>query len=477
MDFLDKLNLQSLYSGANSKKIASINPCTAETITEVTAGSLDDYESIMRSSQAAFLHWRDVPAPKRGEIVRQIRDILIQKKDELGSLIALETGKTKFEGDCEVQEAIDLADFAQGESRRLYGRMMQSEREHHRLYEQWHPLGIVGVITAFNFPVSLWAWNIFIPIITGNCVIWKPSPKTPLCAVAIQQICNYVMEKNHCTGILNSLITEDINLAGKLVDDPRIALISFTGSSVVGKQVAQRVTERFGRCLLECDGNNAIIVDRTADLGIAIPAVVTGALATAGQRCVTPRRLIIHEAIYEKFLNKLIEAYRKVNIGDPFDSKNSMGPLINQAAVDNFVTAISKVKQRGGRILLGGEVVKGPGFFVQPTLVEADNSWDIVQVETFAPILYIMSFKSLTEAINLQNSVPQALSSAFFTNDLKAAELFLSAAGSNCGIANINISTSGAEFSGVGSFELGSPSWQNYMRRQSNAINWSDADG
>ncbi len=491
MDFLKKLNLQKINSGASDgtqwwsqhqlEKIASINPSTGAPIAEVYAASLEDYEHIIQNSQKAFPAWRDLPAPKRGEIIRQIGDIFREKKDELGTLISLETGKSKQEGDGEIQEAIDMADFALGQSRMLYGKIMQSERPEHRLYEQWHPLGLVGVITAFNFPVAVWAWNAFIAAITGNCLIWKPSPKTPLCTLAIQHICNSVMKKNKCSGIFSCLITEDINVIEKFVEDSRVALISFTGSSAVGKSVGEKVARRFGKCLLECSGNNAIIVDASADLQLAIPAVVFSSLGTAGQRCTSTRRLLIHETIYQKCVEGLIKAYRQIHIGDPLNPKNLMGPLIDQTAVDRFSAAISAVKAQGGKIVFGGNILKMPGYFVEPTLVEAQNSWEIVQAETFGPILYLMRYQNLEDAIQLQNGVAQGLSSALFTNDLKSAELFLSSRGSDCGIANINIGTSGAEIGGAfggekttgGGREAGSDSWKAYMRRQTNTINWS----
>lgn len=491
MDFLNILTLKSENSGASygaewwsqnqSGKIASINPSNEKIIAEVFSASEADYEHIINAAHKAFLSWREIPAPKRGEIIRQIGEILREKKDELGSLISLETGKSKQEGDGEIQEAIDMADFALGQSRMLYGKTMQSERPQHRMYEQWHPLGLVGVITAFNFPVAVWAWNAFLAAITGNCVIWKPSPKTPLCTLAIQHICNEVMQKNHCPGIFSCWISNEASLIEKFVNDSRINLISFTGSSAVGKMVGEKVASRFGKCLLECSGNNAIIIDASADLNLAIPAVVFGALGTAGQRCTSTRRLIIHESIYDQCVQQLIKAYQQIKIGDPLDPKNLMGPLIDSVAVDQFLNAISVIKKQGGQILFGGNKLEKSGFFVEPTLVEAKNSWEIVQTETFGPILYLLSFKNLTEAIEMQNHVPQGLSSALFTNDLKSAELFLSAKGSDCGIANINIGTSGAEIGGAfggekatgGGREAGSDSWQAYMRRQTNTINWS----
>lgn len=392
-------------------------------------------------------------------------------------------GKSKQEGDGEVQEMIDIADFAVGQSRMLYGNSMHSERPNHRMYEQWHPYGIVGVISAFNFPVAVWSWNAFLSAICGNVTIWKPSAKTPLCAVAVQHICNQVLKENNCPEIFGLVIPKTHDVVEAMVDDKRIQLISFTGSTAVGKQVAAKVAARLGKSILELGGNNGIILDESADLSLAIPAIVFGAVGTAGQRCTTTRRLFVHESKYQDVIKRLRHAYEQITIGDPLDTRNLMGPLIDQQAVEQFKKAISRIKEAGGQIVYGGEVLKQAGSFVQPTLVcDVKNDWDIVQEETFAPILYVMSYRTLDEAIALHNGVPQGLSSALFTQNLKNAELFLSACGSDCGIANINIGTSGAEIGGAfggeketgGGRESGSDSWKAYMRRQTNTINWGD---
>lgn len=483
MKLLSDLDLKVLAKDHQSTSaIASVNPSNAKVISYVESATKKDIEKIIRKSQKAFLSWRSVPAPKRGDIVRQIADRLRAKKSLLGSLVSLEMGKSKQEGDGEVQEMIDMADFAVGQSRMLYGKTMHSERPEHRLYEQWHPLGVVGVITAFNFPMAVWSWNAFIAAIAGNCVIWKPSPKVPLCALAIQKICDEVMASNNCNGVFSSFITSDIKLINGFVDDPRIPLVSFTGSSEVGQGLAQKVASRFGRCILECSGNNAVIVDESADLKLALSAVVFGAIGTAGQRCTTTRRVFVQDTIYEKFVKSLVTAYKKVTIGNALDQRNLMGPLIDKHAVDGFVHAISEIKSIGGKILFGGNTLNKPGYFVEPTLIEANNNWAIVQQETFAPILYVMSFSSIDVAIAAQNNVPQGLSSSLFTTNLKNAELFLSARGSDCGIANINVGTSGAEIGGAfggekstgSGRESGSDAWKGYMRRQTNTINWGD---
>ncbi len=392
----------------------------------------------------------------------------------------MEVGKIKGEGDGEVQEMIDMADFAVGQSRMLYGQTMHSERPHHRMYEQWHPLGPVGVITAFNFPVAVWAWNAFLAAIAGDTVIWKPSPKAPLCALAVQRICNRVMEQEGYTGIFSLLITDRIDLAETLVQDARLPLISFTGSVPVGRHVAQVVAKRLGRSLLELSGNNAIIVDETADLNLAVPAIVFGAVGTAGQRCTTTRRLIVHESRYEDLVARLTNAYKQVRIGNPLDPNVLMGPLVDQASVETFRTVLGEVKREGGELLYGGRILDGPGFFVEPTLVRVSKPGNVVQRETFGPILYIMTYEKLDEAIAMQNAVPQGLSSAIFTTNMRHAERFLSGKGSDCGIANVNIGTSGAEIGGAfggekdtgGGRESGSDSWKNYMRRQTSTVNW-----
>lgn len=493
MELLHRLKIQSLNPGGFSgsgwhsenhqSALTSFCPASGEKLADIATCNLDDYNHIMQRAEEAAQVWKKVPAPKRGEIIRQIGQALREYKDDLGSLVSLEMGKSKQEGDGEVQEMIDIADFAVGQSRMLYGNSMHSERPNHRMYEQWHPYGIVGVISAFNFPVAVWAWNAFLAAICGNVTLWKPSAKTPLCAIAVQHICNEVLKRNQSPEIFSLLIPDSHDIVETLIDDVRIPLISFTGSTAVGKRVSAKVAARLGKTILELGGNNAIILDESADLHLAIPAIVFGAVGTAGQRCTSTRRLFVHESQYQDVIKKLGHAYEQITIGDPLDTRNLMGPLIDEDAVKQFVEAIHKIKTAGGYLVFGGDVIKKPGFFVQPTLVcDVKNHWDIVQEETFAPILYVMSYKNLEEAINLQNGVPQGLSSALFTQNLKHAERFLSACGSDCGIANINIGTSGAEIGGAfggeketgGGRESGSDSWKAYMRRQTNTINWGD---
>ena len=466
--------------------LQSINPSTNEVIAGTFASSPADYETIVARAQAAFAQWRTTPAPKRGEAIRLCADALRTHKDALGSLVALEMGKSKPEGDGEVQEMIDIGEFAVGLSRQLYGLSMHSERPGHRMYEQWQPLGLVGIISAFNFPVAVWAWNSFVAAVCGDISIWKPSPKVPLSAIAAMKICNEALKKGGFPDIFFLFNDAGTELAQTFVDDRRIALVSFTGSTRVGRMVGERVARRMGRSLLELGGNNAIIVDETADLKLAIPAIVFGAVGTAGQRCTTTRRLFVHESIHDDVLAKLVAAYKQVEkkIGDPTDPKNLMGPLNSRAAVDMYLAAVEKAKAAGGRIETGGAAIEGKGNFVLPTIVSGlSNDAEVVQTETFAPILYVMKFSTLDEAIAMQNDVPQGLSSAIFTQNLKAAEAFLSAAGSDCGIANVNIGTSGAEIGGAfggeketgGGRESGSDAWKAYMRRQTNTINYSDA--
>ena len=458
----------------------SVNPATGDVIARVTAATEADYERVIGEAQRSFAEWRLVPAPKRGEVIRLIGQALRDKKDALGSLVSMEVGKIKAEGDGEVQEMIDMADFAVGQSRMLYGQTMHSERPRHRMYEQWHPLGPIGVLTAFNFPVAVWAWNAFIAAIAGDTVVWKPSPKAPLCAVAVQRMCNQVMEQQGLSGIFSLVITDRTDLAETMVRDGRLPLISFTGSVPVGRQVAQAVGARLGRILLELSGNNAVIVDETADLDLAIRAILFGAVGTAGQRCTTTRRLFVQDTQYGDVVSRLLSAYKQVQIGDPLKPGVLMGPLIDQAAVHRYREAIEEIKKEGGEILCGGQVLPGPGNFVEPTIVLAQNRWPVVQRETFAPILYLMTYKTIDEASAMQNDVPQGLSSALFTNHLRHSEQFLSAVGSDCGIANINIGTSGAEIGGAfggekttgGGREAGSDAWKAYMRRQTNTINW-----
>ena len=491
MDVLTELGLQANNSGGcagpgkwmttpDRGVLSSINPATGEPIAQVNLCSEEDYDTIIQESSRAFREWQQVPAPKRGEVIRRIGQALREKKNALGSLVSMEVGKIKAEGDGEVQEMIDMADFAVGQSRMLYGKTMHSERPNHRMYEQWHPLGIVGVVTAFNFPVAVWAWNACIAAIAGNTVVWKPSPKAPLTALAVQHICNRVMEEHGYSGIFSLFITDQNQLAEKMVTDTRLPLISFTGSVPVGRHVAALVGNRLGRTLLELSGNNAVIVDETADLNIAIPGIVFGAVGTAGQRCTSTRRLIVHESRYEDVVSRLINAYEQIRIGNPLEEGVLQGPLIDQGAVKAYERALNDIQKSGGQILYGGNVRQEAGFFVEPTLVLAENHWEVVQRETFAPILYIMTFRTLDEAISLQNNVPQGLSSSFFTLNMRNAEQFLGAMGSDCGIANVNIGTSGAEIGGAfggeketgGGREAGSDAWKAYMRRQTNTINW-----
>lgn len=489
-DLLTHLHLNETNSGATNGtwwadtqtngEITSYNPTNGEKIASVYRANEMDYERIIHSSQQAFLSWRNVPAPKRAEVIRAIGNELRKEKHLLGSLVSLEMGKSKQEGDGEVQEMIDMADLAVGQARMLYGKTMQSERPNHRMFEQWHPLGVVGVISAFNFPVAVWSWNAFLAAICGNTVIWKPSPKTSLCAVAVQHICNRVTKQFGYEGIFSLFVSDEIPLLQHFVKDKRVALISFTGSSDVGKEINVMVAERFGKVLLELSGNNAIILDQYADLNLSIPNIVFGAIGTAGQRCTTTRRLIIHESIYQKTLSALVSAYEKVTIGDPLVERNLLGPLIDAQAVESFLNTIEEAKSQGGKILTGGQAINGTGFFVQPTIIEAKNDWPIVQAETFAPILYVMKYNTLDEAIAMQNHSPFGLSSAIFTDNLQHAEIFLSARGSDCGIANVNIGTSGAEIGGAfggekatgGGREAGSDAWQAYMRRQTNTVNY-----
>lgn len=492
MDLLKKLGIQLYNSGASfsagwwstSKQdvLVSVNPATLDEIASVYCCTAADYEQVVTAAQQSFLTWREVPAPKRAEVVRQLALLLREYKSALGSLIALEMGKSKQEGDGEVQEMIDIADFAIGQARMLYGYTMPSERPQHRLYEQWHPLGPIGVITAFNFPMAVWAWNAMLAAVCGNTVIWKPSSAVPLCAIAVQHLCNKVMADNGYQAVFSLLIPPNNHLAETLVADKRLPLISFTGSTATGRHVAEQVARRLGRCLLELGGNNAIIVDETADLQLAIPAIMFGAIGTAGQRCTTTRRLIVHESIYEQLLSSLINAYRQLKVGDPLDEHNHMGPLINERAVKMYLDAIAQAQAQGGTIEYGGNALPGKGYFVEPTIISISPEVPIVQQETFAPILYVMRYRSLTEAVAMQNAVSQGLSSAIFSMSMRHAEYFLSASGSDCGIANVNIGTSGAEIGGAfggekdtgGGREAGSDAWKAYMRRQTVTINWGN---
>ncbi|MDH5227646.1 MAG: aldehyde dehydrogenase family protein [Gammaproteobacteria bacterium] len=463
-----------------ARLIESINPTTGGVLGRVRATTPAQYEQVMASAVAAAKIWRTVPAPKRGEAVRLMAEELRQYKSKLGSLVSLEMGKIKAEGDGEVQEMIDIADFAVGQSRMLYGVQMHSERPNHRMFEQWHPLGVVGVISAFNFPVAVWSWNAFLAAICGNVTVWKPSPKTALCAVAVQHICNRVLERNGYPPIFQLFIDEGTELAIRFVEDRHVDLVSFTGSTAVGRDVGQRVAKRLGKSLLELGGNNAIIVDEFANLDLVVPAIVFGAVGTAGQRCTTTRRVFVHESRLPDLERRLANAYKQVRIGDPLAQGTLMGPLIDGASVERFESAVKKAVALGGRLLCGGKRLDRPGFFVEPAIVVARGEWDIVQTETFGPVLYLIPFESLDEAIEAQNAVAHGLSSAIFTDRLQHAERFLSAAGSDCGIANVNIGTSGAEIGGAfggekdtgGGRESGSDSWKAYMRRQTCTVNW-----
>jgi aldehyde dehydrogenase (NAD+) len=461
--------------------IESLNPTTGQRLAQIRGATGQDYEQVLTAAVHAAKQWRQVPAPKRGEIVRLMGEELRLHKNALGSLVSLENGKIKAEGDGEVQEMIDIADFAVGQSRMLYGNTMHSERAQHRMYEQWHPLGIVGVISAFNFPVAVWSWNAFLAAIGGNVVIWKPSPKTSLCSLAVQNICNRVLERHALPPIFQLFIDAGTELAARFVDDKRVALISFTGSTHVGRQVGMRVAERLGKSLLELGGNNAIIVDESANLDLAVPAIVFGAIGTAGQRCTSTRRVLVHRSRAAELERRLVAAYGQVCIGDPLEPDTLMGPLIDAGAVSRYQAAVAAAQAQGGTLLCGGNVLQRPGNFVDPAIVRASADMPIVATETFAPILYLVTYDSLDDAVALQNAVPYGLSSAVFTDRLQVAERFLSAEGSDCGIANVNLGTSGAEIGGAfggekdtgGGREAGSDSWKAYMRRQTNTINWS----
>lgn len=494
MDILKELGIESVNSGASLSSnewsttsdqgvIESINPATGEVIASVNAASEQDYETIIERAEEAFKVWRMTTAPQRGEVVRQIGNALREHKDALGSLVSMEMGKIKAEGDGEVQEMIDMADFAVGQSRMLYGNTMHSERPEHRMYEQWHPLGIVGVISAFNFPVAVWSWNAFVAAVCGNVTVWKPSPKTPLTAIAVQNICNKVLKDNGFPEVFYTFVDgTDNKLADKIINDTRVKKLSFTGSSVVGKMVGVKVAERMGKCLLELSGNNALIIDESADLDNAIPSSAFGAVGTGGQRCTTTRRLIVHENIADKVIESMVGAYGQVKIGNPLDNDTLMGPLIDDVAVKNFEKTVADAVEQGGEVLYGGKAIEGKGHFVEPTIIRAENHWPAVQNETFAPIVYIMTFKTIEEAIEMNNSVRQGLSAAMFSMNMRNIEKFLSAAGSDTGIANINIGTSGAEIGGAfggeketgGGREAGSDAWKAYMRRQTNTIFWGE---
>ncbi len=467
----------------------SYTPIDGSELAKVKNATKDEYEKIVQKAEEAFKIWRDYPAPDRGEIVRQIGLELRAQKEDLGMLVSTEMGKSYQEGLGEVQEMIDISDFAVGQSRMLYGFTMQSERPHHRLYDHYHPLGVVGVVTAFNFPVAVYAWNTMIAAIAGDCVIWKPSSKTPLTAVAVQNIVAKVLKNNDVPeGVFNLAIGRSSQIGDNMVDDKRLPLISVTGSTAVGRRVAERVGKRLGKTILELGGNNAMIISQHADLEMAIPTIVFGAVGTAGQRCTSTRRVIVHESIYDEVKKKLVNAYEQVakRTGNPLNPDNLMGPLIDKEAVEVYQNALEQVKKEGGKIIFGGEKLTGEGYeagtYVVPAIAEAENHFQIVQEETFAPLLYLIKYKDFDEALRLHNDVPQGLSSSVFTLNMREAEKFLSHAGSDCGIANVNVGTSGAEIGGAfggekdtgGGRESGSDAWKAYMRKQTTTINYGD---
>jgi aldehyde dehydrogenase (NAD+) len=494
MKFLSQLKINKTNLGTSTGTkwlktkgpiLTSFSPVDGKAIGSVQSADLKSYNDAVITAQKAFVEWRTWPAPKRGEVVRQLGEALRKEKQNLGQLVSYEMGKSLQEGLGEVQEMIDICDFAVGLSRQLHGLTMHSERPLHRMYEQYHPLGVVGIISAFNFPVAVWSWNTALAWICGDVCVWKPSEKTPLCAIACQKITQEVFKQNGVPEGVSVLINGGREVGEWLSADTRVPLISATGSTRMGKAVAQTVGQRLGKSLLELGGNNAIIISKDADLEMALIGAVFGAVGTAGQRCTTTRRLIIHDSIYNKFKEKLVNAYKQLKIGNPLNQKNHVGPLIDTDAVKNYTNAIEQAKQQGANFLVPGGVLKGKGFesgcYVKPCIAEAKNSYEIVQHETFAPILYIMKYSQLQEAIAMQNGVPQGLSSAIITNNLREAETFLSHAGSDCGIANVNIGTSGAEIGGAfggeketgGGRESGSDAWKVYMRRQTNTINYS----
>jgi aldehyde dehydrogenase (NAD+) len=488
-DFVARLGIAAVNSGAatgnwlptHGEVEASLCPADAQPIASVRTATVDDYEQVVQAAHNAFLKWRMLPAPRRGEIVRQLGNVFRAHKQDLGALISYEMGKIRSEGEGEVQEMIDIADFAVGLSRQLYGNVMQSERPLHRMYEQWHPLGVVGIVSAFNFPGAVWAWNAMLAAVCGDTMIWKPSHQTPLTAIAIQNLCNQVMQEHDCMGVFNLVVGSGKTVGEALINDKRVPLVSATGSCRMGRRIGEAVARRFGRAILELGGNNAIIVLDDANLDLTLRAVAFGAVGTAGQRCTSTRRLILQRGISAAFVERLVRAYKSVRIGDPLDPQTLMGPLVNASAVEEMMAAVAAATKSGGEVLCGGRKLDRPGYFVEPTIVRAPHDLPIAREETFAPILYVFTVDTLDEAIALQNSVDQGLSSSIFTNNLLAAETFLSARGSDCGIANVNIGTSGAEIGGAfggekdtgGGREAGSDSWKLYMRRQTNTINWS----
>ena len=495
LDFLNNLGLDKQNSGVstgtewlpgNGSLIESVSPADGSVIAHVRNANREDYETVISLAQDSFQEWRKIPAPQRGEIVRQIGNAVREAKADLGKLVSWEMGKIYQEGLGEVQEMIDICDFAVGLSRQLYGFTMHSERPGHRMYDQYHPLGIVGIITAFNFPVAVWSWNSMIAAVCGDVSIWKPSPKTPLCSIALQRIIGKVMRENKMPeGVFNLVIGTNEEIAETLVNDTRVPLISATGSTNMGRKVSAKVASRLGRSILELGGNNAIIITESADLKIAIPGIVFGSVGTCGQRCTTTRRIIVHESIYDDVKDQLVQAYSQLEnrVGDPLDSDTLIGPMIDEVAVKTFRNALKAIREQGGKIIYGGDILDGypSELYVRPALAEVENHWQIVQEETFAPLLYLIRYQDFDEALRLQNDVPQGLSSAVFTRDFQESEKFLSHEGSDCGLANVNIGTSGAEIGGAfggekdtgGGRESGSDAWKAYMRRQTNTINYS----
>lgn len=492
-EFLNQLTIQSTNPGLSTGQekwqgggatLESYSPVDGECIGTTQSASRQDYDRVIQQAEAAFQEWRLKPAPLRGEVVRQMGEQFRLNKQALGELVSYEMGKSLQEGLGEVQEIIDICDFAVGLSRQLYGLTMPSERPDHRMFEQWHPLGVVGIISAFNFPVAVWSWNAMIAWVCGDVCVWKPSEKTPLTAIACQNIIRGVLQKNDVPEGVSCLVVGGRDVGEWIADDPRVALVSATGSIRMGKAVAEATGRRLGRSLLELGGNNAIIVTAAADLAVAIPAIVFGAVGTAGQRCTSTRRLIVHETMYEELRSRLKNAYAQLRIGNPLDATYHVGPLIDQQAVSSYKAAVGRVRAQGGTFVVEPGTLMGAGFesgcYVKPCMAEVENHWDIVQSETFAPILYLIKYATLEEAIALQNGVPQGLSSAIFTLNMREAERFLSAAGSDCGIANVNIGTSGAEIGGAfggeketgGGRESGSDAWKAYMRRQTNTVNY-----
>ena len=490
---LEKLDIQAVNPGAcigpdgwlkdsKGKELVSYNPASGEALAKVIQATPESYQQVASAAQRAFLAWREVPAPKRGEVVRDLGNALREYKEPLGDLVTLEMGKIRVEGHGEVQEMIDICDFAVGQSRMLYGLSMHSERPAHRMYEQWHPLGILGLVTSFNFPVAVWSWNAALAAVCGDTILWKPSSYTPLTAIAVTHIANRVLADHGLTGIFNLVIGSGRDVGELILNDKRVPLVSFTGSTAVGTHVSETVARRFGRAILELGGNNGIIVGKEADLAMATRAILFGAVGTAGQRCTSTRRIIMHTSIASDLTKRLVKAYKQVRIGDPLQAETLMGPLVVNTSVEEMMDAIKQAVSDGGEIVFGGHMLPDLGAnFVEPTIIKMPAQTEIVRTETFAPVLYLLEYESIQEAIEIHNDVPQGLSSAIFTESLREAETFLSVAGSDCGIANVNIGTSGAEIGGAfggeketgGGRESGSDAWKYYMRRQTNTINWS----